>query len=643
MKPKNQRQHGSKSKADLEHIDAEIKLMQANVDKAVGSLRQQEITMSQSRASVLGLVKSINQDSLGVGFADYIRAALRAFQYYKIHTISIDGPGKVDEEISRLETCANILESKITEDAVLGETGCGKTAFLSLLLNLFKGYGPFELEDENDERAESGLEKQETQTSDATLYTFTTPDGTEIQILDTPGLADTRGIQQDEQHKAKINKAMQEFVTTVDAVVIMANGTTERMATASSYTLNMLASAFPYSIVDNIAFIFTHCDSFTRNLDIASLPEALRKSNYWTLENPLAYHKKYQREVKAGSSESTLKEGRERLESIYKKTVLTLNEWLDWADARYARPTLEIKRLYQTMVDVEAQIEAAISLMTRLGERRRELQTAQHGLEDHRTSKSTIQALCNQTIEYWERVPDDKHNLICIAPDCYSNCHIDCSLPFSLNPADIGRHCEAFVCSVDDAQRRTESDDASNSLCCIHCPHEAREHRHYKSKHVKQTRALHPTAKADLAKAEAKEHRLEMAKRVAKEKLDSTQLELDTVQDKVNSLVDTYNSKCLNKNFDERINSAIQMMELRLEELKSKPGTEHAQGIVQSAIQKLKTKLDVLRKSWEKKSGVVNHLTGTAGSGFESGVESGVESLIGALGAALIGAILSVV
>jgi hypothetical protein len=267
---------------------------------------------------------------------------------------------------------------------LVGENGCGKTAFMSLLLNLFHGYGPFELEDENGDDAESGLMKQESQTSDATLYTVTSPDGTEIQILDTPGLADTRGIQQDEQHKAKINKAIQEFVITIDAVLIMANGTTELIPAATNYTLSTLTSLLPYSIVDNIAFIFTHCDSFTRNLDMAGLPETLRKSKHWTLENPLAYHKNYQRAVKAGYSESILKEGRERLETIYKKTVMTLNDWLRWVDARCPRPTHEINCLYQTMIDIEKQIQAAISLVTRLGERQRELQIVQRGLEDHR-------------------------------------------------------------------------------------------------------------------------------------------------------------------------------------------------------------------------------------------------------------------
>ncbi|CEL61402.1 coiled coil domain containing 88A [Rhizoctonia solani AG-1 IB] len=590
--------HGSKSKADLERIGTKVKLMQANVNKALESLQQQESSIVQSRATVLGLVQSINQDSLGLEFADYIGAALGAFHYHKIHTTSIDGPGKIDEEINRLETCASILASEITEDIagmlpglismksvlgplrtkkrltmlLVGENGCGKTAFMSLLLNLFQGYGPFELEDENGDDAESGLMKQESQTSDATLYTVIPPDGTEIQILYIPGQTDTLGIRQDEQHKAKMNKAIQDTLT----------------------------SLLPYSIVDNIAFIFTHCDSFTRNLDMAGLPETLRKSKHWTLENPLAYHKKYQRAVKAGYSESILKEGRERLETIYKKTVMTLNDWLRWVDARCPQPTHEINRLYQTIVDIEAQIEAAISLVTRHGEKQRELQTAQRGLEDHRKSKSAIQALCNQTIEYWEREPDDKDNVICIAQGCYSNCQIDCSLPFTFCPglADIGRYCEAFVYSVDDARRRnTESDDASISRRCKQCSHEAREHRHYKNKHVKRTRALHPTAKNDLAKAETEGQRLEVAKRVVQQELDSTQLELDRVQAKVNSLVDTYNRGSLNKNFAGHINSAIRMTELRLEELKSKSGTEYEQSAVASAIQKLKSKLDVLRQS----------------------------------------------
>ncbi|CCO34524.1 hypothetical protein BN14_08626 [Rhizoctonia solani AG-1 IB] len=580
MKLKNQGQHGSKSKADLERIGTKVKLMQANVNKALESLQQQESSIVQSRATVLGLVQSINQDSLGLEFADYIGAALGAFHYHKIHTTSIDGPGKIDEEINRLETCASILASEITEDIA--------------------GYGPFELEDENGDDAESGLMKQESQTSDATLYTVIPPDGTEIQILYIPGQTDTLGIRQDEQHKAKMNKAIQEFVITIDAVLIMANGTTERIPAATNYTLSTLTSLLPYSIVDNIAFIFTHCDSFTRNLDMAGLPETLRKSKHWTLENPLAYHKKYQRAVKAGYSESILKEGRERLETIYKKTVMTLNDWLRWVDARCPQPTHEINRLYQTIVDIEAQIEAAISLVTRHGEKQRELQTAQRGLEDHRKSKSAIQALCNQTIEYWEREPDDKDNVICIAQGCYSNCQIDCSLPFTFCPglADIGRYCEAFVYSVDDARRRnTESDDASISRRCKQCSHEAREHRHYKNKHVKRTRALHPTAKNDLAKAETEGQRLEVAKRVVQQELDSTQLELDRVQAKVNSLVDTYNRGSLNKNFAGHINSAIRMTELRLEELKSKSGTEYEQSAVASAIQKLKSKLDVLRQS----------------------------------------------
>jgi hypothetical protein len=92
--------------------------MQANINKALESLQQQERSIGQRRARVLGLVQSINQDSLGVDFADYIHGALSAFQYHKIsiQTISIHSPGKIDEEISRLEMCASILASEVTGD-----------------------------------------------------------------------------------------------------------------------------------------------------------------------------------------------------------------------------------------------------------------------------------------------------------------------------------------------------------------------------------------------------------------------------------------------------------------------------------------------------------------------------------------------
>lgn len=194
---------------------------------------------------------------------------------------------------------------------------------MSLLVNLFQGNGPLELTERNDPKKETGLSLTQSQTAQPTLYTVTTTDGTKIQILDTPGLADTRGIDQDNKHKAAINAAIKNHITTIDAVLIMANGSVERLGAATDYTLNIITSMFPYSIIGNIGFIFTNSDPLTCNFQMESLQKELRGSPRWLIQNPIALLKNYLKQVEAGAHERTLKQwgrNRERLQRNCRNT-----------------------------------------------------------------------------------------------------------------------------------------------------------------------------------------------------------------------------------------------------------------------------------------------------------------------------------
>lgn len=86
------------------------------------------------------------------------------------------------------------------------------------------------------------------QTNKALLYSFVSKNGVTFRILDTPGLADTRGIAQDEQHKESIANAIKNSITTVDAVLILANGTVPRLGVATDYALSTLSSMFPITL-----------------------------------------------------------------------------------------------------------------------------------------------------------------------------------------------------------------------------------------------------------------------------------------------------------------------------------------------------------------------------------------------------------
>jgi GTPase SAR1 family protein len=276
----------------------------------------------------------------------------------------------------------NPTQKKNLTVLLLGATGSGKTSFMSLLVNLFQGCGPFELAPKHDLTKESGGKMTETQTKEATLYTITTSDGTKIQILDTPGFADTQGIKQDEKHKAEINNAIKKWVTSIDAVIIVTNGDKERSKPATDYTLKVLTSMFPHSIIDNIGFVFTHSNAFTFKFRMEKLPDELKKSRYWLIDNPLLMNDKYQMLKAQGAAANVLKSGRRQTEDVYEEAVETLNDWLKWLDDRTTQPTTEIDHLYQMTVNIEANIEAAISVLTCSTEQRKTWEDIQFKLQN---------------------------------------------------------------------------------------------------------------------------------------------------------------------------------------------------------------------------------------------------------------------
>jgi len=77
-----------------------------------------------------------------------------------------------------------------------------------------------------------------------------------VRILDTPGLADNRGLARDEQSKESIAKAIEESIPLVNAVIILANGTEERLGVATDYALTTLSSIFPRTLAENIGIVY---------------------------------------------------------------------------------------------------------------------------------------------------------------------------------------------------------------------------------------------------------------------------------------------------------------------------------------------------------------------------------------------------
>ena len=253
---------------------------------------------------------------------------------------------------------------------VTGETGKGKTSFLSLLANILHGNDPNQYELFHDESNEAGGSKAQSQTNSAKLYELTSKNGITVRILDTPGLADTRSVARDEQHKASIAEAIEQSIPVINAVIILANGTEERLGVATDYALTTLSSIFPRTLADNIGIVFTNVASqVSWNFDLDSLPDALRgiQNNHFLLDNPLALQKNFmQLRSQRKTKKRVLAESESAVEEGHAKALRQLVLLFDWLDTLEPQPTKDIINLLKKSREIEDKIGDALDFLSKL-------------------------------------------------------------------------------------------------------------------------------------------------------------------------------------------------------------------------------------------------------------------------------------
>jgi hypothetical protein len=250
---------------------------------------------------------------------------------------------------------------------VVGETGVGKTCFMSYVYNMCQGRSLEEFENHFDKNVETGGSGAESQTNIPKPYYIPCADGPNgrrpgvppqtVTILDTPGLGDTRGIDHDNEHKKIVAETIKKKLQTVDAVIIMANGTQERLGITTQYALENIYAMFPRSLVKNIGFLFSNCDRLHLNFEMSSLPEELRESEHWLFQNPLALWNKYKAvKDRGGVSEDQLEEMRDEIDMAYNKGLRFLNKFFKWLDERPVQPSKDINDLYEKLNGIDKQI-----------------------------------------------------------------------------------------------------------------------------------------------------------------------------------------------------------------------------------------------------------------------------------------------
>ena len=144
---------------------------------------------------------------------------------------------------------------------VVGQTGCGKTTLLNSFINYLLG-----IEIDDDFRYEIihesfGTSQSISQTSEVTVYNIKGINGLPpIQIIDTPGFGDTRGIKQDMIITSQIEKTFKEQLNNLNAICFVAQSSNARLTSNQKYIFTSVLDLFGEDVKENFIAMLTFCD-----------------------------------------------------------------------------------------------------------------------------------------------------------------------------------------------------------------------------------------------------------------------------------------------------------------------------------------------------------------------------------------------
>ena len=151
-------------------------------------------------------------------------------------------------------------EEKAIVLMVVGQTGSGKTTLLNSYINYLMG-----INYEDDFRyviinEQFNKKQDESQTSEVTIYNVKVPDGTIIQIIDTPGFGDTGGIKKDIEITQKIRQTFIDKLNSITCICFVAQSCNARLSANQKYIFNCILDLFGDDVKSNFICMLTFCD-----------------------------------------------------------------------------------------------------------------------------------------------------------------------------------------------------------------------------------------------------------------------------------------------------------------------------------------------------------------------------------------------
>jgi hypothetical protein len=131
---------------------------------------------------------------------------------------------------------------------------------------------------------------------------------------------------------------IKKHVDSVNAILVLANGTVPRVTVGADYALSTLAAIFP-NLPSNIAFIFTNVSSLLYlNVSGNTIPDILTHARQMHLDNPVGLQRKYLRLEDNTDIRNRRTDMRREVMAGEQGALEMLVELFDWLDGLEPQP-----------------------------------------------------------------------------------------------------------------------------------------------------------------------------------------------------------------------------------------------------------------------------------------------------------------
>ena len=205
----------------------------------------------------------------------------------------------------------SLNDNKIKRFLLLGDSGSGKTTFINYLTNYFEGETNFDeiikdpsrvkiavpckywcdnvLKKYMNRSSEANIDDStRSQTNECFEYKFKCRFGNQcLSFIDTPGINDTAGMQNDIANLKKIVKAVTNEEN-VNGIILLINGTSSRLSMSIANFISVLKSFLPTTMIQNLTVVLTNCEEESCNFDVDKcLNKFFKVEKSYTMQNQL--------------------------------------------------------------------------------------------------------------------------------------------------------------------------------------------------------------------------------------------------------------------------------------------------------------------------------------------------------------------